>query len=330
MKEKAIKKYNHVDVLTPMVYALNLSGCRLLVFAYIQGFCRDETSVCYSSFTRISETIGYARRTVAESIAALISDGYIYRVGSQTIDGRRVSGYRTYFYELMDRYDAGEDISPTCLKTRRSPQKDSGAQSAPVHIFPDCGAQSSIPAVHKAADCGAQTAIDNTMIKLNDNLSDSAPAGAAHARDAGEREFYKIFFLRNAGNPAEEVRRFVGWYESHDWTDSRGRKYETLKQRMGLAHTWDCKSGIRLTAGDDTEKFYKFLGSLYNYADKNGGIDPMLILDPRGGYKFKDGSFIWDCTETVRKWFEGLGPAMRIPLDKYIGPGCKLFYGKAS
>jgi len=326
MKEKAIKKYNHVDVLTPMVYALNLTGCRLLVFAYIQGFCRDETSVCYSSFTRISETIGYARRTVAESIAALISDGYIYRVGSQTIDGKKVSGYRTYFYELMDRYDAGEDISPTFLKTRRSPSKNCGAQSAPVHIFQDCGAQSSIPAVHKAADCGAQTAIDNTMIKLKDNLSDSA-----QAREEEEREFFKIFFLRNAGDPAEEVKRFVAWYrDGKNWTSNNGRKYETLAERSALATTWDFKRGQRLPDTDDTKKFYKFLESLYNYAKKNGGIDPMLLLDPRGGYKFKDGDFIWDCTETVRKWFEGLGPAMRIPLDKYIGAGCKLFYGKAS
>ena len=82
--------------------------------------------------------------------------------------------------------------------------------------------------------------------------------------------------------------------------------------------------------GENTEKFYKFLGSLYNYATKHGGIDPQLILDPRGGCRFKDGNFIWDCTDTVRQWFEALGPAMRIPLDKYIGEGCQLFYGKAS
>ena len=171
------------------------------------------------------------------------------------------------------------------------------------------------------------------MIKLDNNLSDSAGASArsaAPAREAEEREFYKIFFLRNAGNPADEVRRFVGWYDSREWTDSRGRKYETMKQRAGLANTWDCKSGTRLTPGESTEKFYKFLGSLYNYATKHGGIDPQLILDPRGGYRLKDGDFTWDCTDTVRAWFESLGPMMRIPLNKYIGEGCKLFYGKAS
>ena len=334
MKEKAIKKYNHIDVLTPMVYALNLSGCRLLVFAYIQGFCRDEASVCYSSLTHISEVIGYARRTVAEAVAALISDGYIYKIGTMTIDGKNVSGYRTYFFELMDRYDAGEDVSPTLLNTRRGLQKSCGAQSALVA----CGAQNDVLAVHKTASCGAQnsiaavhkTALDNTSNNTRDNLSDSAPAGAAHAREAEEREFYKIFFLRNAGNPADEVRRFVGWYDSREWTDSRGRKYETIAQRRGLAYTWDCKSGLRLAAGENTDKFYKFLGSLYNYAAKHGGIDPQLILDPRGGYRLKDGDFTWDCTDTVRAWFESLGPVMRIPLNKYIGEGCKLFYGKAS
>ena len=333
MKEKAIKKYNHVDVLTPMVYAFNLSGCRLLVFAYIHGFCRDESSCCYSSLTHISEIIGYARRTVAEAINALIEDGYIYKIGTTTIEGQQVNGYRTYFYELMDRYDAGEEIKPALITSRRGTKKKGGAQSALVHIFPEGSAQSSTEVVHKVPKGSAQSAPNNTMIKLNDNLSDSAGAGArsaAHAREAEEREFYKIFFSRKAGNPADEVRRFVGLYDSREWTDSRGRKYETIAQRRGLAYTWDCKSGLRLAAGENTDKFYKFLGSLYNYAAKHGGIDPQLILDPRGGYRLKDGDFTWDCTDTVRAWFESLGPVMRIPLNKYIGEGCKLFYGKAS
>lgn len=333
MKEKAIKKYNHVDVLTPMVYAFNLSGCRLLVFAYIHGFCRDESSCCYSSLTHIAEITGYARRTVAEAINALIEDGYIYKIGTTTIEGQQVNGYRTYFFELMDRYDAGEEIKPTLITSRRGTKKRGSEQSALVHFVPEGSAQSSTEVVHKVPKGSAQSAPNNTMIKLNDNLSDSAGAGArsaAHAREAEEREFYKIFFLRNAGNPADEVRRFVGWYDSREWTDSRGRKYETIAQRRGLAYTWDCKSGLRLAAGENTDKFYKFLGSLYNYAAKHGGIDPQLILDPRGGYRLKDGDFTWDCTDTVRAWFESLGPVMRIPLNKYIGEGCKLFYGKAS
>ncbi len=330
MKEKAIKKYNHVDVLTPMVYAFNLSGCRLLTFAYIHGFCRDEGSICYSSLTRISETIGYARRTVEESIKNLREDGFIYKVGTTTIDGQEVNGYRTYFYELMDRYDAGEDIRPAKLTSRRGIKNIGMAQSALPHKVREGREQSAEEVGNIVREGREQSATNNTMIKLNDNLSDSAPAGAAHAREAEEREFYKIFFLRNAGNPADEVRRFVGWYDSREWTDIRGRKYETLDQRRGLAYSWDCKSGLRLTAGEDTDKFYKFLGSLYNYAAKHGGIDPNLILDPRGGYRLKDGDFTWDCTDTVRAWFESLGPVMRIPLNKYIGEGCKLFYGKAS
>ena len=103
--------------------------------------------MCYSSLTHISEVIGYARRTVAEAVAALISDGYIYKIGTMTIDGKNVSGYRTYFFELMDRYDAGEDVSPTLLNTRRGLQKSCGAQSALVA----CGAQNDVFAVHKTA-----------------------------------------------------------------------------------------------------------------------------------------------------------------------------------
>ena len=315
MKEKAIRKYNHIDVLTPMVYALNLSGCRLLVFAYIQGFCRDEASVCYSSFTRISETIGYARRTVAESITALIGDGYIYKVGTQTIDGRKVSGYRTYFYELMDRYDAGEDISPAFLKTRRSPRKSIGAQSAPVQLFQDRGAQSSTDAVHISPNSGAVSAIDNTMITLNDNLSESAQARADE-----EREFLKIFFLRNAGKPADELKRFLAWYRNgKKWTDAQGRKYETLEQRAGLAWNWDCKSGRRLPECEATDNFYKFLEAMYAAAQSAGDIDPMLLLDSRTKYEQNLGGYFWYCRSEVKVWTnKHLDIALPIK-EQYIG-----------
>lgn len=317
MKEKAIRRYNHIDVLTPMVYALNLSGCRLLVFAYIQGFCRDEASVCYSSFTHISKTIGYARRTVAESIAALIGDGYIYKVGTQIIDGRKVSGYRTYFYELMDRYDAGEDISPAFLKTRRSPRKSIGAQSALVQLFQDRGAQSSADAVHISPNSGAVSAIDNTMITLNDNLSESAQARADE-----EREFLKIFFLRNAGKPADELKRFLAWYrDGKKWTDAQGRKYETLEQRAGLAWNWDCKSGQRLPECEATDNFYKFLEAMYAAAQSAGDIDPMLLLDIKGGYRLEGNTFTFIGYREVSAWIEQHASIIRPLLDKHFGTG---------
>ena len=326
MKEKAIKKYNHVDVLTPMVYAFNLSGCRLLTFAYIHGFCRDEGSICYSSLTRISETIGYARRTVEESIKNLREDGFIYKVGTTTIDGQEVNGYRTYFYELMDRYDAGEDIRPAKLTSRRGIKNIGMAQSALPHKVREGREQSAEEVGNIVREGREQSATNNTMIKLNNNLSDSAPVGAAPAREAEEREFIKIFFLNNAADPAAEMKRFVGYYQSKGWQDNAGRKYDTPEKRAGLAYGWDCKSGPRLTPGENTEKFYKFIGILYKYATERGGINPGQLLDSRTEYKLEGDRFYWECSEPVQQWCESkVSDMLRGIIDTTMGQ-VKLFY----
>jgi len=306
MNEKAIRKYNHVVVLTPMVYAFNLSGCRLLVFAYIHGFCRDESTSCYSSLTHISAIIGYARRTVAESINALIKDGYIYKIGTMTIDGQQVNGYRTYFYELMDRYDAGEEIVPAKLRTRRASKKEGGAQSALPLRTTQGSAQNRTEVVHKTAEGSAQNrAQDNNMIIINNNISQDARARAE------EREFIKIFFLNNAADPAAEMKRFVGYYQSKGWQDNAGRKYDTPEKRAGLAYGWDCKGGERLPKGENTDKFYKFLGILYKYATERGGIEPGQLLDTRTSYKVDGSRFFWACAKPVQDWFVGIDADLR-------------------
>ena len=325
MNEKAIKKYNHVDVLTPMVYAFNLSGCRLLVFAYIHGFCRDESSVCYSSLTRIAETIGYARRTVEESIKNLRADGYIYKVGTTTIDGQEVNGYRTYFYELMDRYDSGEDIHPAKLKTRRSPKKSGREQSALPNIVREGREQSADEVGNIVREGREQSATNNTMIILNNNLSDSA-----RTREEEEREFYRIFFLRNAIDPAAEVQRFVGWYDSKGWVSADGTKYDTPARRAGLAWPWNIKTGTgRLPEGPDTEKFLSFLSDLSKVAIQVGGIHPGQILDRHSSYKMDPNyGFIWRCRQEVQDWFEANKNRTVAILRKHYGEGTKLFYDR--
>ena len=317
MQEKAIKKYNHVDVLTPMVYAFNLSGCRLMVFAYIQGFCRDETSVCYSSLTRIAETIGYARRTVAETINALIQDGFIYKIGTSTVDGQKVNGYRTYFYELMDRYDAGEEIGPSLLKKYR-PRERGSAQCALVHFVPEGSAQNSAEVVHIVPEGSAQNSTqDNTMIKLNNNLSNSAHA---RAEEDEEREIFKIFFLRNAGRPAEEAMRFAGYYQSKGWADTQGRKYDTPEKRKGLAMGWECKSGARLPAGELTDNFYKFLRDFHEYAKTEGGIDPYAFISTDMAYTVDPkGEIVWKCPMKVMQWVEAHLDFARTNKARYFG-----------
>jgi len=302
MNEKAIKKYNYVDVLTPMVYAFHLSGCRLLVFAYIHGFCRDSNSCCYSSLTHISEIIGYARRTVAESINALIKDGYIYKIGTTTIDGQQVNGYRTYFYELMDRYDAGESIKPALLKTRRSLKNEGGAQSAlPIHTT-NGSAQSDEKVVHKIPKGSAQCAPNNIKIYLNKDYSSYRP----ESRQEEEKLFNIIFLFRNAADPAAEVGKFISWNDARGWQTRDGAKYDTVAKRSSLAeYGWDCKTGQRLPAGDITDKYYKFLKEMLRVAMEHGGIDPEQLLSTAIRYRVATGgTFVWQCNTEVKRWFK--------------------------
>ena len=321
MGEKAIKKYNHVVVLTPMVYAFNLSGCRLLTFAYIHGFCRDESSCCYASLTHISETIGYARRTVAESINALIEDGYICKIGTNTVDGQQVNGYRTYFYELMDRYDAGEVIKPALLQSRRSLKKEGSAQSAlPLRATPG-SAQNSTQVVHKTAKGSAQNSTqDNNKIIYN-NIS-------PRVRAQEERELYKIFFMKNAADPAAEVVKFVAFYTSRGWADAQGRAYDTPEKRAGLAYGWDCKSGKRLPDTEDTKRFLDFLGDLYEQAQVLGGINPMQLIENEFSYVInKDCPGLnWRCRQPARDWVESHSDVVRPILFNHYGQGAKLYY----
>ena len=301
--KRALQKYNAVRVLTPMVYALNLSGCRLLTFAYIQGFCNDEVSVCYSSVKTMSEVIGYAPRTIKEALANLIKDGYIFKIGTRNIGGKNVSGYRTYFFELMDRYDAGEEIKPCLLKTRRGGQNGAGAHCAPVHISADRGAQSALES-------------NKNLIESNNNLSlESAPA-----REAEEREFYKIFFLRNAADPAAEVRRFIGTYQSKGWTSDAGRPYDSPAKRAGLASRWECKSGPRLPKNENTDKFYSFLRDLAAAADTAPDrLDPIYFFDIRTNYRLDRGEFLWLCSVHVYNWCERHPDGLKATKERWFG-----------
>lgn len=317
MNEKAIKKYNHVSVLTPMVYAFHLSGCRLLVFAYIHGFCRDENSCCYSSLTHISEIIGYARRTVAESINALIKDGYIYKMGTTTIDGQQVNGYRTYFYELMDRYDAGEEITPSLLKARRRPQKEGSAQiSLPLRTTPG-SAQNSAEVVHISPKGSAQSAPNNIMIYINKDYSSYKP----QSRQEEEKLFRIIFLFRNAADPAAEVGKFVSWNDARGWQTRDGAKYDTVAKRSSLAeYGWDCKTGQRLPTGNTTDKYYKFLKEMLRVAMDRGGIDPEQLLSTSIRYRIANGgSFVWLCSPEVKRWFKEQPKDMMLDIiDKTI------------
>ena len=321
-----MKKNDYLVILAPMLMDLGLQGNSLLVFALIHGFTKDGSHKFVGSFQYIAEWLQVSERSVKEIISNLIHDGYITRTQELNDRRRPINVYTSNYDELLSRVAAGENVKPTSIKSRRSSKKVNSAQCAPLVTTDVDGAHDGSLMVHKVPVNGAQNA-HNKYID-NDRDNNNSLSESARAREAEEREFYKIFFLRNAADPAAEVRRFKGYYQSQKWASRDGKTiYETLSQRCGLAYAWDFKGGERLPKCTATDDFYKLLDELYHLAQRRGGIAPEKILDTKGGY-WRDtfGNFYWKCTEEVGHWAEDNKDILRQFLPIYIGKGINLYY----
>ena len=156
-------------------------------------------------------------------------------------------------------------------------------------------------------------------------------------RQEEKREFYRIFFEKNAADPAAQVTKFVNYYESLGWENADGRRYDTPAKRRGLAMMWECKgSAPRLTADFGTVQdkenqaaanrhFLKMLGELYELAASTGDPeDPTRLLNP--GYRcrisWKDGGkeydLIWSGPGLPVQWYDR-HPEVQEIIKKHFG-----------
>lgn len=296
-----MKKTDYLVILAPMVTELGLQGNALLVFAMIHGFTKDGSHKFVGSFGYISSWLNISERSVKEIISNLIHDGYITRTQELTDRNRPINVYTTNYDELLARVSAGEVLNPTSIKSRRASKKVNSAQCAPLITTIANGAQNAPLIVHNFPFNGAQCAPNNYKDNNNDTLSDACAQAPAQGKSE-EREFYNIFFLRNAADPAAEVRRFLGFYQSRGWQAKDGTQYDTPAKREGLAYGWDFKSGDRLPRCQATDDFYKFLQDLYTSASEAGDIDPNLILDQRTKYETNLAGYFWHCRKEVQRW----------------------------
>ena len=143
-------------------------------------------------------------------------------------------------------------------------------------------------------------------------------------RQEEEQEFFRIFFEKNAADPAAEVKRFISFNESRGWESADGRRYDTPMKRRALAWLWELKKGtpLRLTAefgtaaeraaqADANAAFLKMLGELYEVACAEGDPeDPTLMLNPdfRCRLSWKEGGaeydLIWSGTRLPAMWYD--------------------------
>lgn len=324
-----MKKTDYLVILAPMVSELGLQGNSLLVFAMIHGFSKDGSHIYRGSFQYIADWLNISLRSAKEVVDNLVRCGYINKRTTILEGGHPTNEYSTNYDSLLERVANGEVIRPEPLKRRSKAQKNNGGESAPIITTDANGGESAPLSVVKATNNGGESALNIYNIIINKDYYSSA-----HAREEcglqkeEEQEFYKIFFLRNAADPAAEVQRFVGYNQSCQWKSKNGTVFATPEQRRGLAYLWEFQLGAeRLPKSSRTEAFLKFLGDVYQVAKVRGGIDPAKILDPRSFYREdKRFGFIWHCTGEVKDWYEGLGVLCGFLLKKHLGAGTKLFY----
>ena len=283
------KRTDYIVIQEPMISALGLSGVSLLVFAVIHGFTKDGEQH-YRAFPEdLMKWTGASERSIKGVLKDLLERGFINR-SKVVYRGKSTFEYWTNYEELLDRVAGGETF-----------EKPKGAKFAPLAKVQDLHPSSAEIAPVKVQNLpckGAEIAPDPNynVVKHTCKHSDKYLYHLDAARQTGpikpeeRREFIRIFFEKNAADPAAEAKKFENYYESLGWEAKDGRRYDTPAKRRGLAWNWELKSGAgRLSADFGTESdriqqakvnaaFLKLCGELYEVACMTGDPENPLRL----------------------------------------------------
>ena len=299
------------------------------LFALIYNISKDGIHTYRASREQIAEWLCCSERHVADIIKTLLDSGYINRVARSINGGHAVYEYTTNYEELLARAMDGEDIRPIPMK-RRGPHDSvadkKGGESSPFLENEEKGGESDIKRVVKVPKKGGESSPTKGYNKDTESIL-SEPG--ALAREDEKREFLKIFFMRNSADPAEELRRFLGIYQSREWWSRDGKiHYDTFSKRCGLAYAWEFNKGTRLTKCDATDRFYEFLKGMYKAAVESGRVDIAGdIIDTKCFYTIDGKNLTLRLKHSVHEWMEGLGNAfIRTALNTHFGEGTNLFY----
>lgn len=322
------KRNDYIVIQEPMISALGLSGISLLVFAVIHGFTKDGEQH-YRAFPEdLMKWTGASERSIKAVLKSLLDKGYINR-SKVVYRGKSTFEYWTNYEDLLERVSAGESLEPYNLY-----EKAKGAETAPlekVQKLHPSDAETAPEKVQKLHCKGAETApepIDN-VVKHSCKHSDKyffhldAARRPCPIQPEERREFYRIFWEKNAADPAAEVKRFENYYESMGWEAKDGRRYDTPMKRRGLAWMWELKSGAgRLSADYGTAEdrevqakvnaaFLKMCGELYEVACCTGDPEnPLWLVNPsfRCRISWKDDGrsydLVWSGTGLPVDWYD--------------------------
>ena len=285
------KRNDYIVIQEPMISVLGLSGISLLVFAVIHGFTKDGEQH-YRAFPEdLMKWTGASERSIKGVLKSLLESGYINR-SKVVYRGKSTFEYWTNYEDLLERVAAGETL-----------EKPKGAKIAPLEkvqkLHPNDAKTAPIK-VQNLPCKGAEIAPEpnNNVVKHSCKHSCNyffhldAAKQVGPIRQEERDEFYRIFWEKNAADPAAEMKKFMNYYESVGWESSDGRRYDTPAKRRGLAWMWECKGcAPRLTAefGSASDRqvqaqvnaaFLKMVGELYEYACEKGDPErPVRLLD---------------------------------------------------
>lgn len=285
-------------VLAPMTVQLKLKGYDLIVFAVIHGFSQDDTN----SFVGSAEVIAQKwlgdkskARAVKDSIKTLAAAGYI-TVRKERRGKREVNGYVSNYDDLLKRLEAGEALPPLGRKHRGG---SAGVTVGDSGTVPPTATV--VPYHHDSGTVPPKSVVPYHHYKNNKNIVSYSFGRDARAEKEQQEELYKIFFWKGACAPEVEVQEFWLYNTKLDWTDAKGHKFNTWKQRVALADGWQFqKSG----AGRADEKFLKHWFQLWMAATEAGEEIAPALMDLKAHAK-KEGEVLYIyCTVPVIEWLQ--------------------------
>lgn len=274
-------------VLAPMTTVLRLTGYDLTVFAVIHSFTKDGKHRYYGSAEHIAEKwLGDIKkaRSIKDSIKVLTEAGYINKL--KEARGRLIiNAYTTNYNTLLEKALNGEELPVLGKKRRNVEGKTSGTVP---RVVPYTETSGTVP-----PETSGTVPPNNYILNIykNYSLSEAAPGSKEE-----QEQFFKIFFFRNAANPAAEVEKFYSYNTRRGWN---GGKLDTFDKRVSVAATdWKIEAGGRTSAA-----FLEVWRQIYCAAVEAGDAFAAELLNPKvSGKPDSCGEYYIGINQDIYNW----------------------------
>ena len=292
-----MKRNDYINIQAPMIADLNLNGKNeILLFAMIHGYTKDGKSTCRVSLSHMMKWLKTSKSAVIRTLNDLDEAGYINR--HEYMEGKvKCVEYTTNYEALLDRAAQGEYISLETAKKARGLKMRPATESAlSGGSQNETGLKMRTKGSQNDNETGLKMRPNNKYIINYNNFSCAEPAQQEEER----REFLKIFFFRNAANPAAEVDKFIAYYDSIEWRNDKGRTYETPEQRLGLAKLWKLKDEGHWARPE----YVKAVKAIHDEAIKENIEGVEVLIDQRVNLEWdgKENKWRWKATAEAREW----------------------------